>query len=109
VQSALPYWAVCVVASCMMLGYVIGPSTMTMWAAAKISSILLQLGVESAASPLAVSVLVLMVAALAGYCAFRGLELSARVSLALGVISIPLAVGLTILAGDAPAMRCDRP
>src|SRR5688572_27095501 len=98
VQSALPYWTVCVVASGMMLGYVIGPSTMTMWSAAKIPSILLQLGVETAATPLVVSLLVLLVAALAGYCASRGLELSAKVSLALGIISIPLAVGLTIVA-----------
>jgi amino acid transporter len=97
-RSALPHWAVCIVASCMMLGYIIGPSTMTMWSAAKISSILLQFGFESAASPLSASLLVLLVAALAGYCAYRGLELSARVSLALGILSIPLAVGLTLIA-----------
>jgi amino acid transporter len=107
VQGALPYWAVCVVASCMLLGYVIGPSTMTMWSAAKLSSILLQFGVESAATPIAVSALVLVVAALAGYCAYRGLELSAKVSLALGMLSIPLAVGLTIVAAVHHGLQFD--
>jgi amino acid transporter len=107
VQSALPHWAVCIVAGGMMLGYVIGPSTMTMWSAAKISSILLQFGFESAARPLTVSVLVMLVAALAGYCAFRGLEVSARVSLVLGIVSIPLAVGLTVLAATAHGLGFD--
>lgn len=43
VQGVLPHWAVCNVASALLLGYIIGPSTMTMWAAAYVSSILLHL------------------------------------------------------------------
>jgi amino acid transporter len=107
VQGALPHWAVCVVACCMMLGYMIGPSTMTMWSGAKIASILLNLGIGSAATPIGVSVLVLLVAALAGYCAYLGLELSARVSLTLGIVSIPLAVGVTILAAVTHGIAFD--
>lgn len=107
VQGVLPHWAVCIVASTLLLGYVIGPSSMTMWAAAYVSSILLQFGVGAAASPLGVSMLVLLVAALAGYCAYRGLELSARVSLALGLISVPVAIGITILAAAQHGLTID--
>ena len=98
VQGVLPHWAVCIVASALLLGYIIGPSTMTMWAAAYVSSILLHFGVASAASPHSISVLVLLVAAIAGYCAYRGLELSAKVSLVLGMISFPVALVITLVA-----------
>lgn len=98
VQGVLPHWAVCLVASTLLLGYIIGPSTMTMWAAAYLSSILLKLGVASAASPLALSVLIVAFAVLSAYCGYRGLELSAKVSLSLGLISIPVAAALTIVA-----------
>lgn len=107
VQGVLPHWAVCIVAATLLLGYVIGPSSMTMWAAAYVSSILLQFGVGAAASAVGVSLLVLLVAALAGYCAYRGLELSAKVSLALGLISVPIAIGITILAALEHGMNID--
>lgn len=98
VQGVLPHWAVCVVATALLLGYIIGPSTMTMWTAAYVSSILLHFGFSSAASPASVCVLVILVAALAGYCAYRGVELSAKVSLYLGLISFPVALVITVAA-----------
>jgi amino acid transporter len=98
VQGVLPHWAVCLVASALLLGYLIGPATMSMLAATYVSSILLHFGIASAASPYGQSLLVILVATLAGYCAYKGLELSAKVSLALGLVAFPVAVAITLIA-----------
>ena len=51
VQGVLPRWAVCIVAGTLLLGYIIGPSTLTMWTATYLSSLLYEMGFESAATP----------------------------------------------------------
>lgn len=98
VQVALPRWAVCIVAGTLMLGYIVGPSANVMWAATYLSSILLQFGISSAGSPVGIGILVIAIAAGAGYCAYRGLDVSAKISIVLGLVCIPVAVGITALA-----------
>lgn len=98
VQVALPHWSVCVVAGTLLLGYIIGPSANIMWAATYLSGLLLQFGIDSAASPLTTAALIVLIAAGAGYCAYRGLEMSAKISIVLGLACIPIAIAITALA-----------
>ena len=107
VQGVLPRWAVCIVVSTLLLGYIIGPSTMTMWAAAYLGSILVELGIETAATPIAGAFLVVLIAALAGSCAYRGIELSAKVSIALGLIAVPVAIAITVMAATQHGIDVD--
>jgi basic amino acid/polyamine antiporter, APA family len=98
VRIALPRWAVCVTATCLLLGYILGATSSVMGAALYFSTILLQLGMPWATTPTALSMLMLIVSAAAGFFAYRGVDVSAKVALILGLVCIPVAIGVTLAA-----------
>ena len=98
VRTALPEWGICVTATCVLLGYILGATSSVVGAAMYASTLLLRLGIPNATGFASVAVLMLIVSAGAAVSACRGVEVSARVALALGLICIPVAIGVTVAA-----------
>jgi amino acid transporter len=98
VRLTLPRWAVMLTAATLLLGYVLGPASNILGSAMYLASVLIGLGMTSAGSPAAICAIVLLLAGVGCYCAYRGIELSAKVVLVFGVACIPVAIFITIAA-----------
>jgi amino acid transporter len=98
VRLSLPRWAIMLTAATLLLGYVLGPASNVLGSAMYLASVLIGLGLPNAGSPAGISVLVLILTAIGCYCAYRGVELSAKAVLLLGVACIPVAIIITVAA-----------
>jgi basic amino acid/polyamine antiporter, APA family len=98
VRMALPRWVVCVTATCLLLGYILGATSSVMGAALYVSTILLQLGLPGSTSVFAISLTMLVISSIAGFFAYRGVDVSAKVALVMGLVCIPAAFGVTLAA-----------
>jgi amino acid transporter len=98
VRLSLPRWAIMLTAATLLLGYVLGPASNVLGSAMYLASVLIGLGLPNAGSPAAICLLVLLLTSIGCYCAYRGVELSAKVVLLLGIACIPVAIFITIAA-----------
>jgi basic amino acid/polyamine antiporter, APA family len=102
-RLSLPPLPVAVTAAAFLLGYVIGPAVGVLTTTIYFSSILSALGVPAADAAMAQCVIVIVASIFIGACAYRGVDLSARVAMILGVACIPIAIWLTLVAGHTVA------
>ena len=100
-RLSLPPLPVAVTAASFLLGYVIGPAVGVLSTTIYLSSILSALGVPAADAAMAQCVIVIGASIFIGACAYRGVDLSARVAMTLGVACIPIAIWLTLAAGHS--------
>jgi amino acid transporter len=97
-MSPLP---VSVAAAAFLLGYVIGPAVGVLSTTIYLSSLLLAMGVPAADAVLMQCAICVVASVFIGACAYRGMDLSARVAMALGVACLPLAIWVTLAAGHS--------
>lgn len=96
--SPLP---VAVTAASFLLGYIIGPAVGVLSATIYLSSLLLTLGVPAGDAVMMQCAICVGASIFIGACAYRGVDLSARVAMILGVACIPLAIWVTLAAGHS--------
>jgi APA family basic amino acid/polyamine antiporter len=100
-RLSLPPLPVAVTAASFLLGYVLGPAVGVLTTTIYLSSILSALGVPAADAAMAQCVIVIGASVFIGACAYRGVDLSTRVAMTLGVACIPIAIWLTLAAGHS--------
>ena len=99
-KLTMPRSVTAVVAATLLLGYLIGPADGVLTEAIYLTSLV------SPASPYADGpwvqcATVILSAALIGACAYRGVDVSARIATVLGVACIPLAIWITWVSGSS--------
>ncbi len=97
-MSPLP---VSVTAAAFLLGYIIGPAVGVLTTTIYISSLLSAMGVPAADAVMMQCAICVVASIFIGACAYRGMDLSARVAMTLGVACIPLAIWITVAAGHS--------
>jgi len=100
-RLSLPPLPVAITAASFLLGYVIGPAVGLLSTTIYFSSILSALGVPAADAVIAQCGIVVVASIFIGACAYRGVDLSARVAMILGIVCIPIAIWLTLVAGHS--------
>jgi len=90
-----------IIASCILFGYVVGPAIAITGSTIYLASLANSFGLAQAGSVVSECVITVAVSLFIGICAYRGVELSSKVSIVLGVICLPLAVGITIAAANS--------
>jgi len=98
-QHSLPRWAVALTAATLLTGYVVGPAIGVLGVTIYLESLANSFGILHTNLIAMQCCLAAGVAVLIGICAFRGVEFSARISMLLGAICIPLAIWITLSAG----------
>jgi amino acid transporter len=98
-KLTLPRWLTAIVAATLLLGYIIGPADGVLTETIYLTSLALPLNHGDSASPLMQCVIAAFSALFIGACAYRGVDLSARIATVLGVACIPVAVWITVRAG----------
>lgn len=97
-MSPLP---VSVTAAAFLLGYIIGPAVGVLTTTIYLSSLLLAIGIPAADAVMMQCGICVTASVFIGLCAYRGVDLSARVAMTLGVACIPLAIWITLAAGQS--------
>ena len=100
VKLTSPRSIAALVAGSLLLGYVIGPADGVLTEGIYLTSLALPLTAR-AADPWVQCVTVTLSALFIGACAYRGLDVSARIATFLGVACIPVAVWLTIASASS--------
>jgi APA family basic amino acid/polyamine antiporter len=100
-QRTLPRWPIAIIATCILFGYIVGPAIAITGSTIYLASLANSFGLAQAGSVVSECVITVAVSLFIGICAYRGVELSSKVSIALGVICLPLAVGITIAAANS--------
>jgi APA family basic amino acid/polyamine antiporter len=98
-QLTLPRWPVAIIATTLLIGYVMGPAIGVMTATIYVSSLIHTLGYSWAGNPWIPSIVAAVLSVIIGASAYRGVDWSAKISLGLGIASIPLAIWVTWSAG----------
>jgi amino acid transporter len=88
------------VGATLLLGYVLGPADGVLAEAIYLTSLALPL-TPHASEPWAQCVTVALSALFIGACAYRGLDVSARIATALGIACIPVAIWLTVASASS--------
>jgi amino acid transporter len=100
-RLSLPPLPVAVTAASFLFGYVIGPAVGVLSTTIYLSSLLLALGVPAADAVTMQCAISVAASIFIGACAYRGVDMSARVAMILGVACIPLAIWVTLSAGHS--------
>jgi amino acid transporter len=98
-QLTLPRWAVAATAAALLLGYIIAPASGVLSVTIYLASLVNSLGYAWSDTSLMQSIVASAAAILIGACAYRGVDLSAKVSLVLGLACIPIALWISWSAG----------
>jgi amino acid transporter len=98
-QKLLPRFPVAVVAASLLLGYLLAPAVSVLGSAIYLFSLFNSFSFFQADPVLMTCLISAGVTLLIGWCAYVGVELSAKVSIVFGAICIPLAICITFAAG----------
>jgi amino acid transporter len=94
-QRTLPRWAVHVTAGSLLVGYLIGTAGGVVGVTIYLQSLLTgTLGLQTDPTVLS-AILICVTASLLGFCAYRGLDFSTKVTTLLGAACLPLAIYVT--------------
>jgi amino acid transporter len=97
----LPRWLTAVTAATLLLGYIIGPADGVLTETIYLTSLALPLNHGAAAGPLMQCAIAAASALFIGACAYRGVDLSAKIATLLGVACIPVAIWISVSAGSS--------
>jgi len=97
-QRTLPRWAVNATAGSLLVGYLIGTATGVVGVTIYLQSIVSGTLAPGSDPALMSALLICVTAALIGFCAYRGLDLSTKVASVLGAACLPLAIYVTYAA-----------
>lgn len=99
-KMTLPRSVTAVVAATLLLGYLIGPADGVLTEAIYLTSLASPLS-RYADGPWVQCATVIVSAALIGACAYRGVDVSAKIATLLGISCIPLSIWITVASGSS--------
>ena len=100
-KLTLPPWLTAITAATLLLGYIIGPADGVLTETIYLTSLALPLNHGAAAGPLMQCAIASASALFIGACAYRGVDLSAKIATLLGVACIPVAIWISVSAGSS--------
>jgi len=98
-KLTLPRSLTAITAATLLLGYVIGPADGVLAETIYLTSLALPLSHGAGAGPLMQCVIAGAAATFIGACAYRGVDLSAKIAMVLGIACIPVAIWISVAAG----------